>query len=79
MQMTERLTPIEYAYGRGYTDALERVAEDLHTQSHTEFDTNGNGDPRGLAFYETSEVLRTHAKAIRLDNDSRAPIQEGDE
>ena len=74
--MTERLTIVEYAYGQGYTDALQRVADDLHLQYHTEVEKGGNLDPRAVAFYETSEVLKKNAKAIREDNDARAPLED---
>lgn len=74
--MTDRLTTVEFAYGRGYTDALEKVAADLHIQYHTETDKNGNGDIRAMAFFEVAKVLEDNAKAIRLDNDSRAPLAE---
>lgn len=77
--MTERLTHIEYAYGQGYIDALTRVSEDLHTQYHEEVDKRGNGDPRAVAFYELSAILKENSKAIRDDIISRAPLEESDE
>ena len=73
--MTERLTHIEYAYGQGYIDALSKVAEDLHTQYHAEVDKRGNGDPRAVAFYELSEVLKENSKAIKDDIIARAPLE----
>lgn len=71
----DRLTPVEFAYGRGYTDALEKVAQDLHTQYHVEVEKRGSGDPRAIAFYELSTILKENASAIRKDNDSRAPLE----
>jgi hypothetical protein len=57
----------EFAYGRGYCDALFRVAQDLHTQAHAEMHKRGNMDPRGLAFMETYKVITEEATKIELD------------
>ena len=57
----------EFAYGRGFCDALFKVAEDLHTQAHVEFDKHGNLDPRGLAFFETYKVITQEATKVELD------------
>lgn len=57
----------ELAYGQGWVDCMRKVAEDLHVQAHRELDANGNGDPRGVAFYQTYELLIEEADKIEAD------------
>jgi hypothetical protein len=57
----------ELAYGQGYVAAMRKIAEDLHTQAHLEMDAKGNGDARGVAFYQTYELLLQEAKIIEDD------------
>lgn len=59
----------EFAYGKGYVDALHKVAEDLHTQAHIEFDSRGSGDARGLAFFETYKIIKENADKVEADID----------
>lgn len=62
----------EYAYGRGYVDALMRVSDDVHQQAHQEQHKSGNQkDPRARAFFDLAKTLKDNAQLVKDDIEQR--------